>query len=101
MSHSAVSIATPAPPLPVVRTRLALALASLVAVALELTLMRGLALRFWSHFACMVISVGLLGFGAAGSFLMLFRPTILRHQQSWLAGILLALAAAIPLTWWG
>jgi hypothetical protein len=90
----------PATVLPLVRVRLALALVSLAGVALELTMMRGLALRFWSHFACMVISVGLLGFGAAGSFLTLFQKTVLRRQQAWLAFLALGLAATIPVTWW-
>ena len=87
-------------PLPLVRVRLALALVSLVGVALELTMMRGLPLRFGSRFAAMVISVGLLGFGAAGSFLTLAQKRVLRRQQGWLAFMALMLAVTIPLTWW-
>ena len=86
--------------IPLVRTRLALALICAVGVALELTLMRGLALRFWSHLACMVISVGLLGFGAAGTFLTLLRPRVLRDPRSWLSLLALLLAASVPITWW-
>ena len=52
--------------LPVRRTRLAICLLALAAIALELALMRMLSLRFWSHFAYMVICVAILGFGASG-----------------------------------
>ncbi len=86
--------------LPLYRTRLALALVACVAVALELALMRGLAIRFSSHFAGIVISNGLLGFGAAGSFLTLFRTYILKHQRGFLVLLAFALAAAVPFTWW-
>src|SRR5438067_1079164 len=86
--------------LPLYRTRLALALIAGVAVALELALMRGLAIRFSSHFAGIVISNGLLGFGAAGSFLTLFRTRILEHQRGFMVLLAFALAAAVPFTWW-
>ena len=77
------------------RVRIALALVALVGIALELAMMRGLAIRFSSHFAGIVISTGLLGFGAAGSFLTLFRGFVLRRQRSALVALALALAAAI------
>src|ERR1051325_6823324 len=85
--------------LPLYRTRLALALVACVGIALELAMMRGLAIRFSSHFAGIVISTGLLGFGAAGSFFPLFRGMVLRCQRAALVMLALALAAAIPLTW--
>ena len=86
--------------LPLFRTRLALALIAGAGVALELALMRGLAIRFSSHFAGIVISVALLGFGAAGSVLTFGRGAVLRHQRTALVSLALALAATIPLTWW-
>src|SRR5438876_217349 len=94
------AILTRMPP-PLVRTRLALGLVALVAIALELTLMRGLAIRLSSHFAGIVISVGLLGFGAAGSCLTLMRNFVLRRQRTILVFLALALAAAVPVTWMG
>ncbi len=86
--------------LPIFRTRMALALIAAVVVALELSLMRGLAIRYSSHFAGIVISLGLLGFGAAGSVLTLLRGRIVCRQRALLVFLSLALAAAIPLTWW-
>ena len=56
----------------------------LVSVALlgfELSLMRLLSYVLWYHFAYMIISVSLLGFGASGTLLALARPTILKYRQ--------------------
>jgi len=40
-------------------------------LAYEILLMRLLSISFWTHFAYMVISLALLGFGTSGSFLFL------------------------------
>ena len=66
-------------PTPLIRTRLSLALVALVGIALELALMRGLAIRFSSHFAGIVISIGLLGFGGG---VMYYTPTPQRRLQA-------------------
>jgi len=83
--------------MPKTRTRLAVALVSLAVIAVELSLMRAMSLRFWSHFAYMAISVALLGFGAAAAALTLLRPIVLRRARMWLCGTALAFAAGIPL----
>ena len=69
-------------------------------IGLELALMRGLSFRFWSHLACMVISVALLGFAASGTALTLLRRRVLRHPRAWSGGLALAFSAAVPLVWW-
>ena len=51
-------------------------LISLSLLAYEIFLMRIFSITSWSHFAYMVISMALLGFGASGSFLFLFRERI-------------------------
>jgi len=76
------------------RLRVAVVLVSVSALALELALMRMLTLRFWHHFAYMVISVSLLGFGASGTALTLLRPRVARNREAWLAGLAAAFAAA-------
>ena len=78
------------------RTRLSVGLISLAVLALELALMRAMSLRFWHHFAHMVISVALLGFGASGTFLTLLRGRIQARRRGWLCGLALAFAASIP-----
>ena len=83
--------------LPLWRTRLAVGLASCAAIGLELALMRLLALRFWQHFAYMIISVALLGFGASGTAIALLRARILRRHRAWLYGLALAFPVSISL----
>ena len=62
-------------------------------LAYEILLMRLFAIRFWTHFAYMVISLALLGFGAAGSLLFLLSRRVYDHMDAWL--ILLAGAASV------
>jgi spermidine synthase len=45
------------------------------ALVFELTLMRVFSLMFWHHFAYMIISVALLGYGAAGVYWTVHRPS--------------------------
>ena len=55
----------PAPPL------IAVALVSAGALAYEILLMRLFSINLWHHFAYMIISLALLGWGASGALLML------------------------------
>ena len=98
------------------RTRLAVGLVSMSVLALELAMMRALSLRFWHHFAYMVISVAMLGFGASGTAITLLRRRILMRPRPstpvrrgsgrpelaegrlWLAMLAAAFALSIPLT---
>jgi len=81
--------------MPKVRTRVALAVISAVTIALELMLMRALALRFWHHFAYLIIATALLGFGASGTLLTLFRSAIRRRLQGTLCAASLLLGLAV------
>lgn len=54
----------------------AMGLLSAAAIAFQLSLMQILAITQWHHFAYMIISVALLGFGAAGTGLALFRTAL-------------------------
>ena len=51
-------------------------LVSAAAIGYELLLMRVLSIVQWHHFAYMIISVALLGYGASGTFIALFRKTL-------------------------
>ena len=55
---------------------LAIALISGAALAYEILLMRLLSIIHWHHFAYMIISVALLGYGASGSFLAINRERL-------------------------
>ncbi len=82
--------------MPLVRTRLAVGCISLAVISLELALMRTMSLRFWHHFAGMVLGVALLGFGASGTFLALLRRRVEGRERTWLFGLALAFALSIP-----
>ena len=55
------------------------ALLSSAALATEILLSRSFAVVHWHHFAYMIISLALLGFGASGTFLALAHRRLLRH----------------------
>jgi hypothetical protein len=80
------------------RLPLAVGLCSAAVIAFQLVIMQLLAIAQWHHFAYMVISMALLGFGAAGTVLALYRPLFERHYAALLpalfAGCALAMAAS-------
>ncbi|HDQ40127.1 MAG TPA: hypothetical protein ENN39_03770 [Desulfonatronum sp.] len=63
-------------------------LASLVLIAMQVALMQALAEAQGHHFAYVVISLALLGFGSSGTILALFRNWVLARSL-WLAPVLL------------
>ncbi|MFP3928906.1 MAG: hypothetical protein ACLFUP_08380 [Desulfobacteraceae bacterium] len=69
-----------------------LAATSACVLAHQILLMRILSYSLWHHLASMVISMALLGFGSAGSFLFLLRGPLSRAQDGALT-VLAALAA--------
>lgn len=66
------------PPLPPPRLLLlAVGLLSAASLSYEILLMRLFGIIQWHHFASMLISLALLGYGASGSFLTRYRSTLL------------------------
>jgi len=67
---------------------LSVALVSATALAAEVALTRLFAIVHWHHFAFMIISLALLGFGASGTLLALRRTELLGNfDRSYLASI--------------
>ncbi|WP_205513875.1 hypothetical protein [Longitalea arenae] len=66
------------------RLMLSLGILSAAIIAFQLALMQVLSIVQWHHFAYMVISVAMLGFGAAGTVLAFFRQHLLNHIRWWL-----------------
>jgi spermidine synthase len=62
----------------------------------EIALMRVLLYASWHHFAFLVISVALLGFGASGTLLCFLRPWLMRKGDAALFFLIVATAVAIP-----
>jgi spermidine synthase len=55
---------------------------SAAAIGYEILLMRVLSIVQWHHFAYMIISLALLGYGASGTFIALFRRTLEPHFEA-------------------
>ncbi|MBW3671437.1 MAG: SAM-dependent methyltransferase [Acidobacteria bacterium] len=60
---------------------IAIAMVSAAGLAAEILLMRVFSIIEWDLFAWMIISLALLGFGASGTLLAIFRGPILRHYR--------------------
>jgi hypothetical protein len=82
------------------RLPVAVGLASAAVIAFQLVLMQLLAIAQWHHFAYMVISMALLGFGAAGTVLVLCRAFLERHYAIALPVLFLAGGVAMAATSW-
>ncbi|MDY7110514.1 MAG: hypothetical protein SYC29_17930 [Planctomycetota bacterium] len=70
---------------------------SAAVLGFEIVLMRLLLVASWHHFAFLVISIALLGFGASGTLLTLARPVVMRHGGGVLFALTLATAVSMPL----
>jgi hypothetical protein len=69
---------------------LSIALVSATALAYEVLLMRLFSVIQWHHFAYMMISLALLGYGVSGAFLMLLqRPLLQRFAASYIINLAL------------
>ena len=66
-------------------------------IAFEIGLIRVLQYASWYHFAFLVITIALLGFGMSGTILSLWRGYLLRHRQTVLPVLALLTAVSIPL----
>ncbi len=76
--------------------RVSVALISAAALAYEILLMRLLSIIQWHHFAYMIISLALLGYGVSGTVLALAGPRLLAHfEKAYLAHLALFGVAAI------
>jgi len=71
-------------------------LVSAGAIGYELYLMRLLSIVQWHHFAYMVISLALLGYGTSGTFIALFRHRLERRFEVAFASCALLFCIAMP-----
>lgn len=75
----------------------AILLISASGIAYQVVLMRIFSITQWHHFAYMIISIAMLGFGASGAALSLARTRIQGHEAAALRAALLAACAAMAL----
>lgn len=65
-------------------------------IAFEIGLIRVLQYASWYHFAFLVITIALLGFGMSGAILSLWRSFLIRHRHTALPVLALITAISIP-----
>lgn len=84
------------------RLNFSIAVTSVAVIAFQIAVMQILSITQWHHFAWMVISMAMLGFGAAGTFLFLFREPLVKRFAAVFPVLLFlgagAMSAAVPLT---
>src|SRR6056297_2849780 len=83
--------------MPGARYLLTIALVSGSTLAYEVLLLRLFSMIQWHHFAFMIISLALLGYGVSGVFLALARQSVSRHFPTVIMSNILLLALAMPL----
>ncbi len=76
--------------------RFSVALISATALAYEVLLTRLFSIVQWHHFAYMVISIALLGFGASGTFLALQSQLLERFKSVYVTNLILFGILALP-----
>lgn len=78
------------------RLYLAILFVSAAAIGYEILLMRVLSIVQWHHFAYMIISLALLGYGASGTAIALFREPLRRHFATAFAASALLFSISMP-----
>ena len=79
------------------RIYLGVGLLSASVIAFQLTLMQLLSIIQWSHFAYMVISVALLGFGASGTLLAISRKWFVKNIDAALPALMILSGVSMSL----
>ncbi len=82
------------------RTYLSIGLISSSVLAFQLSLMQLLSISQWHHFAALVISVALLGFGASGTYIALFRESLLARSDRLIPWSLLLSGVSMAAAFW-
>lgn len=84
-----------------VKVSFSIALLSIAIISFQLSLIQILSIIQWHHFAYMVISIAMLGFGAAGTFVAIFRNKLLNRFDTLLpifmitSGLFMAIVVAV------
>lgn len=78
----------------------AIALLSGAALAYEILLMRLFSIIQWHHFAYMIISLALLGYGVSGVFLALARDWLMQRFEGAFVGGILLFGISAPFCFW-
>src|SRR3990170_4022257 len=66
-------------------------------IAFQISLIQILSIVQWHHFAYMVISIAMLGFGAAGTVLAIFREKLMKYREMLLPLLMIATGMTMAL----
>ncbi len=80
---------------PLKRIQVSIFLISGALIAYEILLIKTFSIQYWYHFAHLIISVALLGFGASGTFIYLFRKRLEAHYSLVIYGLPLLMLVSI------
>ncbi|ESU20404.1 hypothetical protein FEDK69T_29220 [Flavobacterium enshiense DK69] len=75
-------------------------LLSIALIAYQIAIIQVLSFTQWHHYAYMVISIALLGFGASGTFLSLKRDVLLRQSKTLLPFLMILSGVLMLLPLW-
>ena len=78
----------------------AVAFVSAGVLGFEIAIMRILLIASWHHFAFVVISIALLGFGTSGTALCFMRTWLLARPQKAMCALALATSVSLPVLSW-
>lgn len=78
-----------------IRPAIAIGMASAALIAFQLIVMQILSVAQWQYFAWMVISIAMLGFGAAGTALFVARRYLIEHYKAAMPFLVAATAATV------
>lgn len=78
------------------RLQFALTLISISIIAFQLALIQIISFLQWYHFAYMIISIAMLGFGTAGTVLSLFKEKLLKNSNNILPILMILSGLTMP-----
>lgn len=82
-------------PLSLGRVQTSVFMISAVLISYQVLLVKLFSIQYWYHFAYLIISIALLGFGASGTFILLFRKKLLHRFSEILFFVPLLLMSSI------
>jgi len=86
-----------ASPLSSARMQASIFLISAALIAYQILLVKLFSIQYWYHFAYLIISIALLGFGASGAFILVFRRFLNRNIDT----VLFVCPVLMVLSIWG
>src|SRR5512136_1496558 len=82
--------------LPIRRIQVSIFFISAALISYQILLFKMFSIQYWYHFAYLIVSIALLGFGASGTVIFIFRRTLKDHFPL----VLFSCALLLALSMW-